>query len=347
MSRTMMDTKRKPKIALVVDLKGWAYWNIACKIQENLSKDYEIEVIPTEEFENNIIRLFFYLKSFDLVHFFWRGHLSLLEYQESYINSCGLTLSEFISRYVDTNKITTSVYDHLYLDDLYTTNLILNRCKNYTVSSNLLKNIYDDKNEIAKKPQMVITDGVDLTLFKPQKLDRFKKHKKLVVGWVGNSAWSNQIEDFKGFNTILKPVLNELIEDGYPIECCFADRQEGMIPHEEMPEYYSKIDVLLCSSKIEGTPNPVLEAMACGVPIISTNVGIVDDALGKKQHDYIVERNKEAFKEKIIALATDRSKLEELSSENLKQIKKWDWTFKIKDFKKFFDSNLNDLRLKK
>ena len=42
----------------------------------------------------------------------------------------------------------------------------------------------------------------------------------------------------------------------------------------DMPEWYSHIDVLICASESEGTPNPVLEALACGVPVISTHVGI-------------------------------------------------------------------------
>ena len=56
------------------------------------------------------------------------------------------------------------------------------------------------------------------------------------------------------------------------MEKYFADRQIRMIPHDKMAEYYSKIDLYICTSKIEGTPNPVLESMACGVPIISTDV---------------------------------------------------------------------------
>ncbi|WZB73295.1 glycosyltransferase family 4 protein [Achromobacter xylosoxidans] len=42
-----------------------------------------------------------------------------------------------------------------------------------------------------------------------------------------------------------------------------------------MPAYYNSLDLYVCPSAIEGTPNPVLEAMACGVPVISTDVGIV------------------------------------------------------------------------
>lgn len=332
--------KTKPRIALVVDLKGWAYWNIASKVKELLSDYYDMEIIPTEEFGNNVVKLFFYTKSFDLIHVFWRGHLSLFENFEFYMNECGLTFEEFMSKYVLSKTITTSVYDHLYLDNIPFTNFILSRCRNYSVSSNLLKSIYDGEMKIIKKPQAVITDGVDLQMFVPQNLERFCDHKELVVGWVGNSAWSGQIEDFKGFNTIIKPALKELQKEGYAIKGLFADRQERMIPHEEMPEYYNELDVCLCASKIEGTPNPVLEAMACGVAVISTEVGVVSDVFGPLQKNFIIERTKKDLKKKLIELYDDRSLLTKLSKENLKQIEDWDWKLKAESFKAFFDANL-------
>ena len=40
--------------------------------------------------------------------------------------------------------------------------------------------------------------------------------------------------------------INALREEGYNIEEKFADRNEGMIPHEKMPEYYNSIDVYMC-----------------------------------------------------------------------------------------------------
>jgi len=44
-------------------------------------------------------------------------------------------------------------------------------------------------------------------------------------------------------------------------------------PYEEMPDFYRGLDVLLCLSREEGGCLPILEVLACGVPVISTRVG--------------------------------------------------------------------------
>lgn len=337
-----INIKQKPRIALIVDVVGWCFWNIANTIVDNLKKYYDFEIIPVENIDNNIYITIFYVQNFDLVHFFWRGHLTFLDNSLEYLYKIGMPVDYFKENYLNKLKITTSVYDHLYLDNLDYTNKIFQYCQNYTVCSKKLEKIYNENEGIIKKPQMTITDGVDLKLFRPKNLQRFKKNQKLVVGWVGNSLWQSDTEDFKGFNTILKPTIDELISKDYAIETCYADKQEKLIIHEEMPNYYAKIDVLVCVSKIEGTPNPVLEAMACGVPIISTNVGIVKDALGPKQKEFILKkRDKDSLSKAILKLLNNRDILEDLSQENLERIKKWDWSIKVQEFKKFFDRNLS------
>ncbi len=44
---------------------------------------------------------------------------------------------------------------------------------------------------------------------------------------------------------------------------------------EELPSLYASFDALLIASRYEGGPYTMLEAMACGVPVIATPVGLV------------------------------------------------------------------------
>lgn len=49
-------------------------------------------------------------------------------------------------------------------------------------------------------------------------------------------------------------------------------------PWRELPQFYASLDVLVCPSRVEGGPLPVLEALACGVPVVvPRGVGVLDE----------------------------------------------------------------------
>ena len=51
----------------------------------------------------------------------------------------------------------------------------------------------------------------------------------------------------------------------------------GYVPQDRMAPYYRAADVFALPSEFDNSPNVVLEAMACGLPIVATNVGGVAD----------------------------------------------------------------------
>ncbi len=181
-----------------------------------------------------------------------------------------------------------------------------------------------------------------MSLFRPERLERFENVNKRTVrfGWVGNSKWMTG--DLKGINTIIKPAIEELQADGYDVELITSDRLNKLIPHEEMPNFYNQIDCYICASVSEGTPNPVLESMACGVPVISTDVGLIPEVFGPKQMKYVLEeRSVECLKKKMKQLIDTAGSFRELSGENLISIQEWDWKIKAENIRDYFRGCLN------
>ena len=89
------------------------------------------------------------------------------------------------------------------------------------------------------------------------------------LGWCGNPsslAWFG-VDDIKG-TAILKTLEQR---SDVEFEMCV-----GCKPHV-MPTWYHRIEVYVCCSKSEGTPLPVLEALASGCVVLSTPVGIVPE----------------------------------------------------------------------
>lgn len=339
----------KPKIALIVDTDNWAFYNRASLIKERLSEYFEFKIIPIIAIQQNILQVILLVQDYDLVHFFWRGLLFSLENENYFFKRNEIDVDKFINEKFSKIVKTTCVPDHSLLDpeNIDKTKKVLNFVDDYYVMSRKLFNIYNKLD--CRKPSDEIMGGINTDLFKPVNLERFNledlEKRKIIIGWTGNSKWGDwdgsNGTDIKGVDTILIPAVNALKKEGYNIELKLADRNVKHIPIEQMKDFYNGIDIYVCASKEEGGPNTILESMSCGVPIISTNVGFVEEVLGEKQSKFIInDRNIENLKMKIRNLIENKELFKQLSEENLKQIKKFDYDVILKQFKHFFEKNL-------
>lgn len=115
-----------------------------------------------------------------------------------------------------------------------------------------------------QQPVWLCPDGVDLDMFPLLPLP-----STFTAGWTGNASRG---KDFKGVK-----ILREACEmAGVPL----VERDLPPAPrlaHEHVRSFYRQISLYVCASESEGTPLPVLEALACGRPVVSTCVGIVPE----------------------------------------------------------------------
>lgn len=328
-------------IALIVDIKDWAFDLAANLIKKSLEDKFKVDIFYSklEPFNEDLMKIIEEVKDYDIIHFFWRKTLLPIcnkEFQQK-LKRNNINLQDL------KQKLSTGVYDHLYTHNEEFYNIFNNFCKKYVTSSKKLYEIYKE-NENIKNPWGILGDTFDETIFYPQNLERLNKpyNSPLILGWVGNSMWNNTLKDengneidFKGFHTILLPVVEELKNEGYNIETYYADKNTNYISNDKMCDYYKKIDVYIGVSIEEGTPKPLLEAMGCGVPVIITDVGVAKEYMGKKQREFIIKERKigrsdkkvkEELKDKILKLYNNRNLLIELSNENYQASKNFNST---------------------
>jgi glycosyltransferase involved in cell wall biosynthesis len=65
----------------------------------------------------------------------------------------------------------------------------------------------------------------------------------------------------------------------------------GKISHVQMPKYLNEMKLVVLPSFGEGLPNIVLEAMACGTPVLATNCGGIPDVLRDGETGFVMENN--------------------------------------------------------
>jgi glycosyltransferase involved in cell wall biosynthesis len=83
-------------------------------------------------------------------------------------------------------------------------------------------------------------------------------------------------------------------------------RLAGFVKDEDLPSYYNVADVFVLPSKSgEGLPLVALEAMACGLPVIATNVGGIKEIMVKDYGKLVPPNEPELLAEAILDFAKD------------------------------------------
>ncbi|GBR75425.1 glycosyl transferase group 1 [Candidatus Termititenax persephonae] len=89
----------------------------------------------------------------------------------------------------------------------------------------------------------------------------------------------------------------------------------------EPKEIYSDLDIVVLTSRNEGTPVTLIEAMACGKPVVSTEVGGVADIIDDGRTGCLAPQNQPvAFAEKILRLSADQTLRESLGQKAREKI---------------------------
>ena len=101
----------------------------------------------------------------------------------------------------------------------------------------------------------------------------------------------------------------------------------GAIPKSQVPAYLSESDIFLNTTDVDNTPVSVLEGMACGLCIVSTNVGGMPYMIDNERDGLLVApRDPAAFAEAIRRILTDPALAQRLSRSARRKVESFDWS---------------------
>jgi glycosyltransferase involved in cell wall biosynthesis len=142
----------------------------------------------------------------------------------------------------------------------------------------------------------VLPNGVDLELFKPMQ----KEQCQAELHWdteEKHALFVSAADANRGEKNLRLAEAALRLSSPNNIKLHVVSR----LPHSDMPAYLNASDFLLLTSKWEGSPNVVKEAMACNVPVVATEVGDVRWLFGEEPGFWITAQSENEIAKQIDA----------------------------------------------
>jgi len=170
-----------------------------------------------------------------------------------------------------------------------------------------------------------LNNGVNTKFFKPVEDKAFRgKHgieSEKIVGYLGRLSSEKRVDELIRFGE--KYEMNVLIGGDGPhkdklesMSSSDKTRFLGFVERDEIPSFYSVIDLMIFPSTVENDPLTVLEANACGTPVIGAEAAGLKDSIKEGINGYLYDpENLEDLKEKVEEAFDELPKLSKSSIE--------------------------------
>ncbi|MBV9695771.1 MAG: glycosyltransferase family 4 protein [Gammaproteobacteria bacterium] len=172
--------------------------------------------------------------------------------------------------------------------------------------------------------------GVDTERFVPRAAPRTDRtFRVLFVGQVGQRKGMSYLlqayEQFRRPDSELHVVGS--YARGYQVYAPYRHlfRHTANVPQAELPALYQNADVFVFPSLIEGMPLVVLEAMACGLPVITTRHGPADVVRDGVDGFLVPIRDPQAIAARLEQLYRDRNVLQQMGTSAREQALRHGW----------------------
>ncbi|RMG44543.1 MAG: glycosyltransferase, partial [Acidobacteria bacterium] len=292
-------TRRRPLVTCIVDEPGWAHDLKARNLARALSGRYQFKILYQRKLRAR------WLDAADLILVFYWMQLSHLE-----------RMGEAFAR--NRHKLVLGVCSHQEIEgDRRKPALEALGAARAVFANNLA--LWRELSAELDRPVFYTPNGVDTDFFAPAEAAGSAACGELAVGWAG--SLSNFGPDERGFDSCLVPA----VERTPGTRLAVAAREERWRDAAEMRDFYRSLDVYVCASRAEGTPNPCLEAAACGVPIVTTRVGNMPEFVEEGVSGLFIDRDPDSLAERLAFLRDAPALRAALGRGARRAAERWDW----------------------
>ena len=322
-SKRLMQKNFEPKVVTsrIQTAKNYVFEGINVECYESLNTGFRLGipyVVPTISSLGIFTKA---VKNCKIVHAHGHPYLSSLlasklakQYGKPFVLTQHNTFIEYNSIFDEVERLNDLTVGKETLREADKIIAISNATKDYVLS-------------LGAKPSKVkvLHNGVDLNRFRPMLKIKEEMRRKLgipqdatVVLTVRRLVYKNGVDTLiQSANIAVKknPKIVFLVVGKGPdmssvqmqvkhlgIEQNF--RLTGFVPDEDLPLYYNTADLFALPSKSgEGLPLVALEAMACGLPVIATNVGGISEIMVKDYGKLVPPNNPDALAKAILDFA--------------------------------------------
>lgn len=183
----------------------------------------------------------------------------------------------------------------------------------------------------------LLIGGVNIDTFRPVEVKKNSNEIRIIC--------SGDLRKRKGTKTVFEAI--KIIKEKDPR--IILDTYHGkQIPQDKMAEKYCSADIFVDGQWYAGWNNPVAEAMACGVPVVCTDIGGVKDFAFHEETALLVPtKDPKAMASAILRLIKDKNLRESLRENAYQHIKQFDWDKSAERLEKIIIDGLKEVSLHK
>lgn len=145
----------------------------------------------------------------------------------------------------------------------------------------------------------------------------------------------------RGDGPLFEAVKEKIIELKLQLNVTFIPRVDTP---EALTRLYNQTFMLVCASTSEGGPRVTVEAMACGVPVISTPVGIMPDIIVTGQNGYLFSGDVYGLAARILILLEDESLRRDIGEAGRQSVQKFEASAMIEQYARGYHNLINTLK---